>query len=154
MDESDAYMLKHGKKVTFYCHQRFLFLSHPFKGDRKSFTKAKTVRKGPPKWKLGADITKMLDDLKESENGKFEGYGENHNWTHKSCLWELSYAKALILPRNIDLMHQEGNVAESIISICLDVTDFSKDNINARKDLVALWSSFVGGQYKCKGKSD
>jgi hypothetical protein len=80
----------------------------------------------------------MLNDLKESENGKFEGYGENHNWTHKSCLWELSYAKALILPRNIDLMHQEGNVAESIISICLDVTDFSKDNINARKDLVAL----------------
>jgi hypothetical protein len=27
---------------------------------------------------------------------------------------------------------------ESIISMCLDVTDFSKDNINARKDLAAL----------------
>jgi hypothetical protein len=54
-------------------------LSHPFKGDRKSFTKGKTVRKGPPKRKLRADITKMLDDLKESENGKFEGYGEDHN---------------------------------------------------------------------------
>jgi hypothetical protein len=40
----------------------------------------------------------MLDDLKESENGVFEGYSENHNWTHKSYLWELHYAKALILP--------------------------------------------------------
>jgi hypothetical protein len=28
----------------------------------------------------------------------------------KSCLWELPYAKALILPHNIDLMHQEHNV--------------------------------------------
>jgi hypothetical protein len=87
MDNSDAYMLKHGKKVTFfYCHRRFLPLSYPFRGDRKSFTKGKIVRKGPPKQKLEADITKMLNDLKESENGEFEGYGENHNWTHKSCL--------------------------------------------------------------------
>jgi hypothetical protein len=45
--------------------------------------KGKTIRKGPPKQKLGADIMKMLGDLKESENGEFEGYGEKHNWTHK-----------------------------------------------------------------------
>jgi hypothetical protein len=101
--------------------------------------KGKTVRKGPPKRKLGADIIQMLDNLKESENNNFEGYGENHNWTHKSCLWELPYAKALLLPHNIDLMHQEHNVAESIISMCLDVTGFSKDNMNARKDLVVLY---------------
>jgi hypothetical protein len=76
----------------------------------------------------------MLDDLKESENGVFEGYGVNHNWTHKSCLWELPYAKALILSHNIDLMNQEQNIAESIMSMCLDVTSFMKDNMNARKD--------------------
>jgi hypothetical protein len=35
-------------------------------------------------------------------------------------------------------MHQECNVAESIISMCLDVTGFSKDNLNARKDLAVL----------------
>jgi hypothetical protein len=83
---------------------------------------------------------KMLNDLKESENGGLEGYGEKHNWTHKSCLWKLPYAKTLILPHNIDLMHLEHNVAESIISMCFDVTDFSKDNINARKDLATLCS--------------
>jgi hypothetical protein len=32
-------------------------------------------------------IIQMLDHLKESENGVFEGYGVNHNWTHKSYLW-------------------------------------------------------------------
>jgi hypothetical protein len=60
--------------------------------------KVKTNRKGSPKQKLGADILQMLDNLKEPENGNFEGYGENHSWTHKSCLWELPYAKALLLP--------------------------------------------------------
>jgi hypothetical protein len=39
----------------------------------------------------------MLDDLTELENGKFEGCGENHNWTNKSCIWELPYAKVLLL---------------------------------------------------------
>jgi hypothetical protein len=32
-------------------------------------------------------------------------------------------------------MHQERNVAESIISMCFDIIDFSKDDINVRKDL-------------------
>jgi hypothetical protein len=113
-------------------------LSHEFRGDKQSFQKGKNIRKGPPKRKLRADIMKMLDDLKESENGGFKGYSKKHNWTHKSYLWELPYAKALILPNNIDLMHQECNIVESIISMCFDVTSFSKDNINARKDLAAL----------------
>jgi hypothetical protein len=80
MDDSDAFRLEHGKKVTFIdCHQRLLPLSHEFRGDKQSFQKDKTVRKGPPKQKLGADIVKMLNDLKESENGGFECYGEKHN---------------------------------------------------------------------------
>jgi hypothetical protein len=87
---------------------------------------------------LGVDIIKVLDDLKESDNGVFEGYSENCNWTHKSSLWELPYAKSLILPYNIDLMHQERNFAKSIMSMCLDVTGFMKDNGNARKDLATL----------------
>jgi hypothetical protein len=37
-------------------------------------------------------------------------------------------------------MHQERNVAKSIISICFDVTGFLKDNVNARKDLATLWN--------------
>jgi hypothetical protein len=101
-------------------------------------SKRKTVRKGSPKQKFGTDIIEMLDDLNESENDVFEGYGENHNWTHKSCLWELPYAKAFILSHNIDLMHQKRNIAESIMSMYLDVTDFTKDNVNVRKDLAAL----------------
>jgi hypothetical protein len=35
-------------------------------------------------------------------------------------------------------MHHERNIIESIISMCFDVTGFSKDNVNAKKDLSAL----------------
>jgi hypothetical protein len=106
--------------------------------DTQLFLKGKTIVKGPPKRKLGADIVQVLDDLKDSESGVFEGYSKNHNWTHKSCLWELPYAKALILPHNIDLMHQEQNIIKSIMIMCLNVTDFMKDNMNIRKDLATL----------------
>jgi hypothetical protein len=81
---------------------------------------------------------KMLDELKELENGEFKGYDEKHNWTHKSYLCELPYAETLILPHNFNLMHQERNDVKSIISMYFDVTNFSKDDINARKYLATL----------------
>jgi hypothetical protein len=108
MDDTGAFRLQHSKKVFFFdCHRRFLPSNHLFRNGVRPFLKDKTIRKGPPKRKFRADIIKMLDDLKESENGVFKGYGENHNLTHKSCLWELPYAKVLILPHNINLMNQE-----------------------------------------------
>jgi hypothetical protein len=87
MDDTDAFRLQHGKKVSFFdCHQRFLPSNHSFRNDTRSFLKGKTIRKGLPKRKFREDIIKVLDDLKESENGVYEGYSENNNWTHKSYL--------------------------------------------------------------------
>jgi hypothetical protein len=80
MDESDALRLEHSRKVNFFdCNRRFLPLSDEFRGDTESFQKGKSVRNRPPKWKLRADILKMIGELKESQNGGFEGYGEKHN---------------------------------------------------------------------------
>jgi hypothetical protein len=87
MDDTDAFRLQHSKKVSFFdCHQRFIPLNHSFRNDTRLFLKGKTIIKGSPKRKIRSDIIKLLSDLKESENGVFEGYGENHNWTHKRCL--------------------------------------------------------------------
>jgi hypothetical protein len=35
-------------------------------------------------------------------------------------------------------MHREHNIVESIINMCFDVTGFSKNNMNVRKDLAAF----------------
>jgi predicted RNA-binding protein Jag len=45
---------------------------------------------------------------------------------------------ALILMHNIDVMHQERNMDESIISRCMSFLSKIKDNMKARKDLVEL----------------
>jgi hypothetical protein len=83
----------------------------------------------------------MLDNLVLSKNeDAFVGYGEEHNWTHKCALWKLTYAKALILMHNIDVMHQKRNVGESILSTCKTFTDKTKDNNKARKVLPQLYN--------------
>jgi hypothetical protein len=80
MDDTDAFRMQHSKKVSFFdCHRIFLLSNHSFRNDTRSFLKGKTVRKEPPKQKFEVDIIKMLDDLKESKNGVFECYYENHN---------------------------------------------------------------------------
>jgi hypothetical protein len=72
---------------------------------------------------------------KNREGNEYEGYGEEHNWTHICALWELPYAQALILMHNIDIMHQEHNVAKSIISTCMDIMGKTKDNFKAQRDI-------------------
>jgi hypothetical protein len=80
MDDYDAFRLQHGKKVSFFdCHQRFLPSNHSFLNDTRSFLKGKTIRNRPPKRKFRAYIIKTLDNLKESKNGVFKDYCENHN---------------------------------------------------------------------------
>jgi hypothetical protein len=81
-------------------------------------------------------LDKLMPDPKRP--GYFEGYREMHNWTHKCALCELPYMLALILMYNIDIMHQECNMGESIISTCMGFSGKTKDNRKARQDLAEL----------------
>jgi hypothetical protein len=82
----------------------------------------------------------MLDKLTPDPKRPryFEGYGEIHNQTHKCTLWELLYMPALILMHNIDVMHQEHNMGERIISTCIGFPGKTKDNMKTRQDLAEL----------------
>jgi hypothetical protein len=91
-----------------------------FRVDRDTFKKVNVVLEGPPRHLCGPEITDMLNNLVLKENmDEFIGYGNEHNWTHKCALWKLLYDKVLILIHNIDVMHQERNVGESILSTCM-----------------------------------
>jgi hypothetical protein len=98
---------------------------------------------GPSKRLSGPQIVDMLDKLTTDTErpGYFEGYREMHNWTHKYALWELPYKLVLILMYNIDVIHQERNMGESIISTSMGFPGKTKDNMKARKDLVELCNS-------------
>jgi hypothetical protein len=112
---------------------------HPFRLDSNTFKKENIVLEGLPMHLSGLEIADMLDNLVLKENeDEFVGYGKEHNWRHKFALWELPYAKALILMHNIDVMRQERNVGESILSTCMAFVDKIKDNQKAMKDLAQL----------------
>jgi hypothetical protein len=59
-------------------------------------------------------------------------------WTHKSGLERLPYFDDLLLPRNIDVMHTEKNVAQALWATLMDILDKTKDNPKARVDLTTL----------------
>jgi hypothetical protein len=107
--------------------------------DRNTFEMDNIFLEGPPRHLNGTEITDVLDKLVLGENGdEFVGYRKVHNWIHKCGLWELPNAKELILMHNIDIMHKECNIGESILSTCMSFTDKAKDNLKARSDLAQI----------------
>jgi hypothetical protein len=106
---------------------------------KDSFRKDTIIKKGPPKCLGGPEIAKSHNELVLNREGNgYKRYREEHNWTHICALWELPYAQALILMHNIDVMHQECNVVESSVSMCLNVTSKTKDNFKARRDIADI----------------
>ena len=73
---------------------------------------------------IGATVHAQLDALEVNDQGDhFLGYGEKHAWTHKLCLWNLPYFDDLLLSHNIDIMHTEKNVTETIFGTIMDIPD-------------------------------
>jgi hypothetical protein len=147
--DTDCFQLTHGGKISYFdCHRRWLLRNHKFRKQKDAFKKDHIVKKGLPKRLSGSEIADMLDKPTPNPEkpGYFKGYEQEHNWTHICALWELFYVKALILMHNIDVMHQECNMGESIISTCMALSGKTKDNIKARQDLAELCNRPSGGK--------
>jgi hypothetical protein len=155
----DCFHLTHGGKISYFdCHRHWLPQKHKFRQEHNSFRKDTSVTKGPLKHLSGTQIVDILDKLTPDPErpGYFKGYGETHNWTHKCALWELPYMLALILMQNIDVMHQECNMGEIIISTYMGFLGKTKDNMKARQDLAELCNRPVSVFYtdKVQGGQD
>ena len=97
----------------------------------------------------GKAVDDELRALVPAEAGsahQFVGYGETHNWTHVAALTKLEYYKDLELPHNIDVMHTEKNVGESLFHTVLNIPGKSKDNVKARVD---VQNFVIGRNYTC-----
>ncbi|CAL8994724.1 unnamed protein product [Prunus brigantina] len=57
------------------------------------------------------------------------------NWTHKPMFFELPYWSLLKLRHNLDVMHVEKNVFDTLVGTILDIEGKTKDTIKARLDL-------------------
>ena len=59
-------------------------------------------------------------------------------FTHRSTLWDLEYWKDLDLRHNLDVMHIEKNICDSIIGTLLNIEGKTKDTLKSRIDLTHL----------------
>ena len=57
------------------------------------------------------------------------------NWMHKSMFFELPYWSKLKLRHNLDVMHVEKNVFDTLVGTIQDIEGKTKDTIKARLDL-------------------
>lgn len=59
-------------------------------------------------------------------------------WSRMVSLWKLPYWKKLKLRHNLDVMHIEKNICESLIATILNIKGKTKDTTKARLDLKDL----------------
>ncbi|GJR99798.1 hypothetical protein Tco_0316307 [Tanacetum coccineum] len=131
-------------KTAYVGHRRFLKKPHKWRSSREF--NGQTDNRDPPK-EFGQDkILAQLDRLPTRLTGKHPSYGGvkikrnvlvELNWTKPSIFYELKYWSFHTLRHNLDIMHIEKNVLETILNTLL-MNDKSKDIAKARQDLQRL----------------
>ncbi|XP_059627474.1 uncharacterized protein LOC132270307 [Cornus florida] len=134
--------LIHCKKHVYLGHRRFLSYNHPFRR-KKRWLNGNEERRGKPKILSGTDILRVVKNIKK-EWGKYKKQDKKRKkcektsdcpWKKKFIFFELPYWEVLLLRHNLDVMHIEKNVCESIIGTLLDMKGKSKDGLNSHLDL-------------------
>nr|GLL44682.1 uncharacterized protein LOC109154135 [Ipomoea trifida] len=131
-------------------HRRFLGLSHRYRNHSSKFHGTKDLR-SPPKMLSGSDVLNQLADInitfgkniEMTEKGKRSRVrrvedGDTQQWKKKSIFFQLPYWEFNLLRHNLDVMHIEKNVFDNVLFTLLNDPARSKDNLNARKDLVSM----------------
>ncbi|KAH7848072.1 hypothetical protein Vadar_033521 [Vaccinium darrowii] len=142
-DASHLY-LHHGKKTCYMGHSRFLPADHPLRKSSHSFD-GKDEDRSEPKMLSGEDILAQLNNVVQAIFGKVDERGKKRkrsptylNWSKRSIFFELPYWKTLKIRHNLDTMHCEKNVFESIIGTIMNLLGKTKDSYKARLDMVDM----------------
>lgn len=120
LDKTYAFQLKNGRKTSWFdCHRCFLPEDHGDRQNVTSFRKGRVVKDSAPPILTGEEFLNKVSGFPKTvscggNHGKFQGYGNIHNWHKQSIFWELPYWKVHLLRHNLDVMHIEKTF--SIIS--------------------------------------
>lgn len=142
--------LPNSQKCSYLGHRRWLPILHRFRRWTVAFD-GHQEHKLPPVPMTGADCLQQLSTLtfqfgKKMKNSKKNGKRKRSTqdipydgpWKKQSILFELPYWKDLLLRHNLDVMHIEKNVTDSVLGTLLATDRKNKDTYNARLDCVHL----------------
>ncbi|XP_062085438.1 uncharacterized protein LOC133791534 [Humulus lupulus] len=128
-------------KVAFYGHRHFLPMGHQIRKKKKLYG---SVEKRPPPEEFSTEaIFTQMNFMPESLPGKHVSYGEQKRkrtkeqvgWRKKNIFFELPYWANMKLRHNLDVMHVEKNVCDSLVGTIVGLENKTKDTISARVDL-------------------
>ncbi|XP_042441453.1 uncharacterized protein LOC122026804 [Zingiber officinale] len=136
--------LTNGGKECYMGHRRYLPLNHKWRKDKHSFDGTVEMRL-PPKSFSGKDILCQVQDLEgiilgkdTTRKTKISHDKRGDNWNKKSIFFELPYWETLLLRHNLDVMHIEKNICNSVLGTIMDIKGKTKDNHKTRLDLQLL----------------
>jgi hypothetical protein len=136
-DNTYSQYLKHGKKIVYLGHRRFLKPNHPYRRLKKAFN-LDQENGIAPRALTGEEVYGLVKDVNVLF-GKHEKQTTDTNiWKKRSVFFELPYWCNLDVRHCIDVMHVEKNVCDSVIGTLLNIQGKTKDNANARLDMVKL----------------
>ena len=136
-------------KICYIGHRRFLAKDkpHPRKYRRHVFN-AKHENRDAPKRLTADELQVELEKVRHITPGNHPGNGSGKRkhgrveerllFTRRSTLWDLEYWKDLDLRHNLDVMHIEKNICDSIIGTLLNIEGKTKDTLKSRIDLTHL----------------
>ena len=126
-------------KICYIGHRRWLPHDHPWR-KKKDYDGQIEKREKPHQFSTN-ELMQQLERVKEVKPGKHPNNNKRKRdandgqcWKKRSCLWDLPYWTDLKLRHNLDVMHIEKNICESLLGTFLALPGKSKDSINARLD--------------------
>ena len=123
-------------------HRRFLPINHKWRKNKRSFD-GTTETENRPIPLTGEQVFSELSKFIQSPFGrgtkrKYNASNSIYNWRKKSIFFKLPYWKNLLLRHNLDVMHIEKNVCDSIVGTIMNTKGKTKDTVNSRFDLVSM----------------
>ncbi|XP_021769498.1 uncharacterized protein LOC110733719 [Chenopodium quinoa] len=140
LETYDASSNQSGKNV-YRENCKFLPPFHPWRRDKRNFD-GKVEERHQPTPLNGIDVANLLRGF-PNEFGKKQKkprrvVDDPNPWKKRVIFFELPYWKHCLNRHNLDAMHIEKNVFDSVIGTLLEISQKTKDHVSAHRDLVEL----------------
>ncbi|KAM1689796.1 hypothetical protein ACFX1Q_031475 [Malus domestica] len=149
MHDKESIYLPASCKICYMGHRRFLEDNHRFRRQTTAFNGRREHRSAPRQW-TGLQCLEELCTLrftfgKPKKNASVgqrrkrtsSSTSGNSQWKKKYIFYELPYWRHLLIRHNLDVMHIEKNICDSVVGTLLGI-EKSKDGLAARADLEQL----------------
>ncbi|XP_021865807.1 uncharacterized protein [Spinacia oleracea] len=144
LKDTRSMRLSHGGKECYMKHRCYFPKNHRWRKDKDSFD-GKVEHGLPPEPCSIDEILRQLEDLENIVLSKDPHVKTkiNHelrgdNWNKKSIFFELPYWRKHLLRHNLDVMHIEKNICDSVLGTIMNIKGKTKDTIKSRHDLEAM----------------